>query len=382
MSNNNYNSNYYQNNFHKRNKNYEYSSKKYQNSNIKNYREVEINSMEQTEPTKKPDDSFSHVSPQQTQSIKFNDELSVTPIDQIDIISKTNDANSITNFKQEFLGVNTEDIIYKEYSGSLKNILNKLEEFDLDKKFSEFTDKMQEVKNSLTEKIELYSKKNKEDITEIKELFDYNLLEDLNKKLLIQKGEPYSKKWVIKNVYEFEKYFDYIISDDLKNNLLFNNKKNFYEILEEIYQNKIKEKNIINIENSEFLTLNDKFWNIIEIINNKKSENIFEEKQISLNLSGNIFNIIKHFRGITDDIIIEIGDIITYIDSNEKIEESKNKIMIIIYLIFEILSKQIEYNGLNYKIFAYGNIYYGEKKKEIKIKEFEENNIFFDFIKL
>jgi len=378
MSNNNYNSNYY----HKRNKNYDYSSKKYQNSNIKNYREVEINSMSQTEPTKKPDDSFSHVSPQQAQSIKFIDELSVTPIDQIDIISKTNDANSITNFKQEFLGINTEDIIYKEYSGSLKNILNKLEDFDLDKKFSEFTDKMKEVKDSLTEKIEQYSKKNTEDITEIKELFDYNLLEDLNKKLLVQKGEPYSKKWVIKNVYEFEKYFDYIISDDLKNKLLFNNKKNFYEILEEIYKNKINEKNIINIENSEFLTLNDKFWNIIENINNKKNENIFEEKQISLNLSGNIFNIIKHFRGITDDIIIELGDIITYIDSNEKLEESKNKIMIIIYLIYEILSKQIEYNGLNYKIFAYGHIYYGEKKKDIKIKEFEENNIFFDFIKL
>ena len=382
MSNNNYNSNYYQNNFHKRNNYYEYPHKKYLNSNNKNYREVEINSMSQTEPTKKPDESLSPVSIQQTQSIKFNDELSVTPIDQIDIISKTNDANSITNFKEEFLGINTDDIIYKDYSGSLKNILNKLEDFDLDKKFSEFTDKLNEVKNSLNNKIEMYSKKN-DDITEIKELFDYNVLEDLNKKLLVQKGEPYAKKWVIKNVYEFEKYFYYIICDDLKNKLLFNNKKKFYEIMEEIYNNNVNEKNIRKDENSELLTLNDKFWYIIENINNnKKNENIFEEKQISLNLSGNIFNVIKYFRGITDDIIIEVGDIISYIDSNEKIEESKNKMILIIYLIYEILSKQIEYNGLNYKLFSYVHIYYGKKKKDFEIKEFEENNIFFDFIKL
>ena len=55
---------------------------------------------------------------------------------------------------------------------------------------------------------------------------------------------------------------------------------------------------------------------------------------------------------------------------------------IIINLIYEILNRQIELSELSNKIFAYGHFYYGKKSKNIELKEFEENSIYFDFIEL
>ena len=159
---NNYNNYYNQNNFHNRNKNY--PKKKFLFQNKGNIREVEINSISQTEPTK--------------QKEKYNNNNQIyndlNQIDQFDNFSKTNDETlSITNFKQEFIGCNSDDIIFRDFiSSQVKSLITKLDDMDLDKKFNEISNQILNVKNSLENKIEDYNKKNEEDILEIKELLE------------------------------------------------------------------------------------------------------------------------------------------------------------------------------------------------------------------
>ena len=333
---NNYNNYYSLNNFYNRNKNY--PKKKFQFQNKGNIREVEINSISQTEPTK------------QKETYNNNNQIYnvLNQIDQFDNISKTNDETlSITNFKQEFIGCNSDDIIFRDFiSSQVKTLLSKLEDIDLDKKFNEISNKLLDVKNSLENKIEDYNKKNEEEILEIKELFEWQSMNDLRKKLILLKGE---------------KYYDSILSNDLKEKF-FKNNKSFSEIISMIYED-YKENNKYKDNNSD--NLND---------NN--------ENKLILNLSGTIYRIIKHFRGLSDDIIIDFGELIPFLDTKEKIDNAKRNINIVVNLIYEILGKQIEISELSNKIFAYGHFFYGYKGNNIELKEFDENSIYFDFIEL
>ena len=206
---------------------------------------------------------------------------------------------------------------------------------------------------------------------EIKELFNWQSINDLRVKLSNLKGEKYTKNFVIYNVFDFEKYYDSILSYDLKEKF-FKNKISFSEIINLIY-NELNEKKEIIIE-----SLNDKFWFII----NSFSQKQFEENKLIINISGNVYRIIKHFRGLSDDIIIDFGEIIPFLDRKEKIDKAKKNIIIIINLIYEVLNKQIELCELSNKIFAYGHFFYGKKSNDIQIKEFEEDSIYFDFIEL
>ena len=365
---NNYNNYYNQNNFHNRNKNY--PKKKFLFQNKGNIREVEINSISQTEPTK--------------QKEKYNNNNQIyndlNQIDQFDNFSKTNDETlSITNFKQEFIGCNSDDIIFRDFiSSQVKSLITKLDDMDLDKKFNEISNQILNVKNSLENKIEDYNKKNEEDILEIKELLEWQNINDLRKKLLLLKGEKYSNNYVINNVFDFEKYYDSILSNDLKE-IFLNNNKSFSEIITMIY-NDYKENN--NYQNNNLDNLNDKFWFIVHsFIKDEKLKDNNENKLI-LNLSGTIYRIIKYFRGLSDDIIIDFGELIPFLDKKEKIDNAKKNINIVVNLLYEILSKQIEISELSNKIFAYGHFFYGYKGNNIELKEFVENSIYFDFIEL
>ena len=365
---NNYNNYYNQNNFHNRNKNY--PKKKFLFQNKGNIREVEINSISQTEPTK--------------QKEKYNNNNQIyndlNQIDQFDNFSKTNDETlSITNFKQEFIGCNSDDIIFRDFiSSQVKSLITKLDDMDLDKKFNEISNQILNVKNSLENKIEDYNKKNEEDILEIKELLEWQNINDLRKKLLLLKGEKYSNNYVINNVFDFEKYYDSILSNDLKE-IFLNNNKSFSEIITMIY-NDYKENN--NYQNNNLDNLNDKFWFIVHsFIKDEKLKDNNENKLI-LNLSGSIYRIIKHFRGLSDDIIIDFGELIPFLDTKEKIDNAKRNINIVVNLLYEILDKQIEISELSNKIFAYGHFFYGYKGNNIELKEFDENSIYFDFIEL
>ena len=248
----------------------------------------------------------------------------------------------------------------------------------LDKKFNEISNQILNVKNSLENKIEDYNKKNEEDILEIKELLEWQNINDLRKKLLLLKGEKYSNNYVINNVFDFEKYYDSILSNDLKE-IFLNNNKSFSEIITMIY-NDYKENN--NYQNNNLDNLNDKFWFIVHsFIKDEKLKDNNENKLI-LNLSGSIYRIIKHFRGLSDDIIIDFGELIPFLDKKEKIDNAKRNINIVVNLIYEILGKQIEISELSNKIFAYGHFFYGCKGNNIELKEFDENSIYFDFIEL
>ena len=360
---NNYNNNYInQVNYHNRSKNYQKKKNIFPNKG--NIREVEINSMSQTEPT------IHNEYNKRFKNKKIENELN--QIDQFDYISKTNDETlSITNFKQEFIGTNTDDIIFRDYiTSQIKSLVCKLEENDFEKKMSDISNKINEVQISLENKIDNYCKKNEEEMYEIKELFNLQNINDLKLKLKKLKGEKYAQNYVINNVFDFEKYYDNILSYDLKEKFLSNN-ISFSEIINMIYKD-FSENNEKKLEN-----LNDKFWFIINYFSEEKKEN-----KLKLNLSGNVYRIIKHFRGLSDDIIIDFGEIICYIDKKEKIDKAKNKMNIIINLIYEILSRQIELSELSNKIFAYGHFYYGKKSKNIELKDFEENSIYYDFIEL
>ena len=365
---NNYNNYYNQNNFHNRNKNY--PKKKFLFQNKGNIREVEINSISQTEPTK--------------QKEKYNNNNQIyndlNQIDQFDNFSKTNDETlSITNFKQEFIGCNSDDIIFRDFiSSQVKSLITKLDDMDLDKKFNEISNQILNVKNSLENKIEDYNKKNEEEILEIKELFEWHSINDLRKKLTILKGEKYSSNYVINSVFDFEKYYDSILSNDLKE-IFLNNNKSFSEIISMIYED-YKENNKYKDNNSD--NLNDKFWFIVHSFIKDENLNDNNENKLILNLSGSIYRIIKHFRGLSDDIIIDFGELIPFLDTKEKIDNAKRNINIVVNLIYEILGKQIEISELSNKIFAYGHFFYGYKGNNIELKEFDENSIYYDFIEL
>ena len=365
---NNYNNYYSLNNFYNRNKNY--PKKKFQFQNKGNIREVEINSISQTEPTK------------QKETYNNNNQIYnvLNQIDQFDNISKTNDETlSITNFKQEFIGCNSDDIIFRDFiSSQVKTLLSKLEDIDLDKKFNEISNKLLDVKNSLENEIEDYNKKNEEEILEIKELFEWQSMNDLRKKLILLKGEKYSSNYVINSVFDFEKYYDSILSNDLKEKF-FKNNKSFSEIISMIYED-YKENNKYKDNNSD--NLNDKFWFIVHSFIKDENVNDNNENKLILNLSGTIYRIIKHFRGLSDDIIIDFGELIPFLDTKEKIDNAKRNINIVVNLIYEILGKQIEISELSNKIFAYGHFFYGYKGNNIELKEFDENSIYYDFIEL
>ena len=162
---NNYNINYInQVNYHNRTKNYQKKKNIFPNKG--NIREVEINSMSQTEPT---------IHNEYNKKVKNkNSENELNQIDQFDYISKTNDETlSITNFKQEFIGTNTDDIIFRDYiTSQIKSLVCKLEENDFEKKMSDISNKINEVQISLENKIDNYCKKNEEEMYEIKELFN------------------------------------------------------------------------------------------------------------------------------------------------------------------------------------------------------------------
>ena len=314
------NSNYYgnfRNNRYYPKKSYAKENKKYlQQSNI---REVEINSISQTEPSKP----------------KFSPETNIT-------------------YKK-----------ISEISNNVNETYTKLK--------NETIDSIMTIKTELEGAIERTANQNINDLNEIKGLFSWQCLSDLRNNLVTLKGEHFAKPIIITSVYEFEKYYEYILSSDLREK--FTHKKSFSEIIHIIYEN-FNGKNITNAENS---TLDEEFWTLVNLFNNNNKKH---KTKLKLNLSGSLYRIIKHFRGIPDDIIIEFGDLIPVLNSENKIAKAKRKINTVVNLLYEILSRQIQMSSLSNKIFAYGHIYYGGKSQEIQVKDFLENDIYFDFVEL
>lgn len=230
----------------------------------------------------------------------------------------------------------------------------------------ETIDSIMTIKTELEETIEKTANQNSNDLNEIKAIFSWQCLSDLRNHLVTLKGEYYAKPIIITSVYDFEKFYESIMSSDLREKFVY--KKSFSEIIHIIYE----AFNGKTISNSESATLDDEFWTLVNLFNNSNKKNKMKLK----------LNLIKHFRGIPDDIIIEFGDLIPVLNSENKIAKAKRKINTVINLLYEILSRQIQMSSLSNKIFAYGHIYYGGKSKEISIKDFLENDIYFDFVEL
>lgn len=83
-----------------------------------------------------------------------------------------------------------------------------------------------------------------------------------------------------------------------------------------------------------------------------------------------------------DEIIIEFGDIIPMIENPNQLVKAKKKISVVINLIYEILSRQVQMSGMSNKTYGFGHIYYGCKTKSIEMIERFENEIYFDYVQL
>jgi chaperonin cofactor prefoldin len=213
------------------------------------------------------------------------------------------------------------------------------------------------------------------------------------------KNEPQKQPEVNENedIQIILQYYDSILSSDLKKRLI--QKKSFTEIMHMVYESfKGSTNNKKNLNNSTTpLSLNnsnvgksnnnlninennieEEFWSLVNLYHNNNTKN---KVKLKLNISGSMYRIIKHFRGIPDDIIIEFGDLVPMIYNKETIQKTKRKINTIINLLYEVLFRQIQMNGMS-KIFAYGHIYYGNKAKDVVLGDFLENDIYFDFVQL
>jgi hypothetical protein len=420
---------YYQNNYKQK------DNKKYTSQPM--MREVEINSLAQTEPskqsissnsTKTPNKDKENTSNLQTTLPKHDEKANtlttcLSALDkaeqqseqQSNNTSKLNDEmNIITNFKHDFIINQTlnDDFIFKDVEIQLKGILTKFEEIDINKKLNDINSNINEnyeklqketvntiinIKKDLENKIDNTTNQTMKDLNEIKALFSWQCISDLRNQLIILKGEFFSKPVMITSVYDFEKYYDSILSSDLKKRLI--QKKSFTEIMHMVYESfKGSTNNKKNLNNSTTpLSLNnsnvgksnnnlninennieEEFWSLVNLYHNNNTKN---KVKLKLNISGSMYRIIKHFRGIPDDIIIEFGDLVPMIYNKETIQKTKRKINTIINLLYEVLFRQIQMNGMS-KIFAYGHIYYGNKAKDVVLGDFLENDIYFDFVQL
>lgn len=201
------------------------------------------------------------------------------------------------------------------------------------------------------------------DIKEIKALLSWECLNQLRTSLINIKGEYYSKPELITSVYQFERYYDRILSKDIREKYI--SSMTIGEIINSVYEK--------YNGNNKTIPLEQKFWSLVLNYKGKPGS------KLKLSLSGSVYRIIRHFRGLPDDIVIEFGNLQPVL--NEKtIEKAKKNIFIVVNLIYEILITQISTKGC--KIFAYGHIYYGKQAKGIEIKELAHNNIYYDFVQL
>lgn len=432
---------YYQEYYYQQRRNQKF--KKNEHKNI----EVEITSIEQTQPTNyenlrrkreiENNYSYSYYKTTNSKTKKVNkkenklknkkenidknnnSEKNDSSVNENTTMASTNNVNSINNniasdTKEDTKNKNNEKII-----SQLKNLISSLEGLEINKKIANIDTKMSEIETMVENKIKEFSNKSEKQMNVIQNLFQWETQQEIKEKVEKSKGENYSKSFLIRNVYDFQKYYENILSNDLKE-LIYNhssmkiisNLKSVSEIIHLIFneENKEKSESLIEINDKiysedgdndeEEFDINEEFWLLIKNLSKQwKKEKDDDDERFNeiidrswkINISGSIYRLIKHHRGVNDDIIIDLGDVMPYINDEKELENSKKKIFILSLVLSKILIKQLEQIGIipanekenGIKLYSYGHIFYGMKiNSNIELKDYETNEIYFDFIQV
>ena len=236
-------------------------------------------------------------------------------------------------------------------------ILNKIFMINEQKKIFFF---IEQIKNFYDEKIEEISDIIFKNINFYKKYYRRKVFTSIYNRIKYKKGNLYTKKIIINNLFQLANYYYNLLPLNLKLNeriSLENTIKNYYNFNSEI--NLSFENNLF--DNNFFSTFLQKFYQT-------------KKKKLFINFSGQVKYLITN-----QEIFIDFCEIIPYLNK-KKFNKTKNKFIFISNFFIKLLIRQFPFiNQINFYI----SIYYAKKDKNFIINEnFYVNNIKFIFINL
>ena len=256
----------------------------------------------------------------------------------------------IINYSFEILKVDKNVLIFIK-------IINKIFMINEKKKFYSFIEK---IKNFYNKKIEEIYDVIFKNINFYKKYYRRKVFNSIYNRIKYKKGNLYTKKIIISNLFQLSNYYYNLLPLNLKLNeriSLENTIKNYYYF---IFESKFQfEKNLF--DNNFFTNFLQKFYQT-------------KKKKLFINFSGQIKYLITN-----QEIFIDFCEIIPFLNK-KKFNKTKNKFIFICNFFIELLIRQFSFiNQINFYI----SIYYAKKDKNfIIIENFYVNNIKFIFINL
>ena len=256
----------------------------------------------------------------------------------------------IINYSFEILKVDKNVLIFIK-------IINKIFMINEKKNFYSFIEK---IKNFYNKKIEEIYDVIFKNINFYKKYYRRKVFNSIYNRIKHKKGNLYTKKIIISNLFQLSNYYYNLLPLNLKLNeriSLENTIKNYYYF---IFESKFQfEKNLF--DNNFFTNFLQKFYQT-------------KKKKLFINFSGQIKYLITN-----QEIFIDFCEIIPFLNK-KKFNKTKNKFIFICNFFIELLIRQFSFiNQINFYI----SIYYAKKDKNfIIIENFYVNNIKFIFINL
>lgn len=256
----------------------------------------------------------------------------------------------IIKFSFEILNVDKNVLIFIK-------IINKIFMINEKKNFFSFIEK---IKNFYNKKIEEIYDVIFNNINFYKKYYRRKVFNSIYNRIKNKKGNLYTKKIIISNLFQLSNYYYNLLPLNLKINeriSLENTIKNYYNF---IFDSNLSFKNNL-FDNNFFINFLLKFYQT-------------KKKKLFINFSGQIKYLITN-----QEIFIDFCEIIPFLNK-KKFNKTKNKFIFISKFFIDLLIRQFSFiNQINFYI----SIYYAKKDKNFTIIEnFYINNIKFNFINL
>ena len=256
----------------------------------------------------------------------------------------------IINYSFEILKVDKNVLIFIK-------IINKIFMINEKKNFFSFIEK---IKNYYNKKIEEIYDVIFNNINFYKKYYRRKVFNSIYNRIKHKKGNLYTKKIIISNLFQLSNYYYNLLPLNLKINeriSLENTIKNYYNF---IFDSNLSFKNNL-FDNNFFINFLLKFYQT-------------KKKKLFINFSGQIKYLITN-----QEIFIDFCEIIPFLNK-KKFNKTKNKFIFISKFFIDLLIRQFSFiNQINFYI----SIYYAKKDKNfIIIENFYINNIKFNFINL
>ena len=256
----------------------------------------------------------------------------------------------IIKFSFEILNVDKNVLIFIK-------IINKIFMINEKKNFFSFIEK---IKNYYNKKIEEIYDVIFNNINFYKKYYRRKVFNSIYNRIKHKKGNLYTKKIIISNLFQLSNYYYNLLPLNLKINeriSLENAIKNYYNF---IFDSNLSFKNNL-FDNNFFINFLLKFYQT-------------KKKKLFINFSGQIKYLITN-----QEIFIDFCEIIPFLNK-KKFNKTKNKFIFLSKFFIDLLIRQFSFiNQINFYI----SIYYAKKDKNfIIIENFYINNIKFNFINL